>query len=214
MNILFFDTETTGKADQRIPVSEFEKWPRIIELAWQVASFPSGELIFDDSSYLIRPQGWEIPKEKFWIENGFDTATSLLNGRPILEILNLFLFDLQKCDLLVAHNMMFDHKVLAAEMIRAGLKSEKLLPRFCTMSTESVIKYCKVPFPGRRDHRPWINRQYKWPKLEELYFTLFGKKPEKTHKAGEDVTTCRLCFFELFKRGIIEIPITRESENA
>jgi DNA polymerase III epsilon subunit-like protein len=112
-------------------------------------------------------------------------------------ILDEFIKDYEDCSLLVAHNIDFDHPVLGAEMVRYKKRASKNLPRFCTMKTTSNI--CKISVPGRGG--------YKWPKLEELFDYLFQEGFEGAHDAGNDVTACRLAFFELRKRGLVNIEI-------
>src|SRR5699024_5889859 len=97
----------------------------------------------------------------------------------------------EQCELLVAHNLKFDHPVLSAEMLRYGKKSSRRIDKFCTML--STVDYCQLPGSYR----------FKWPKLQELHKKLFGKEFDDAHDAGADVTATRECFFELKKRGII-----------
>ncbi len=174
MKILFFDTETNGlPRDYKGSIYDVDNWPRVIQLSWQVSYTQTGYM-FSKYNHLIKPDGWEIPKESFWIDNGFSTEENHLKGSAMDYVLDAFIACVQECDLLVAHNMAFDYNVLGAEMIRYGKKSERKVERFCTM--EASIKLCKIPFGN--DRRPWINRRrgYKWPKLEQLPYGLRGRK--------------------------------------
>ncbi len=79
---LFFDTETNGKAlDFNAPVDDLDNWPRIAQLGWQVYNV-SHELI-SEGSYLIKPDGWEIPQEQFFIDNNMSTERCEEFGIPI-----------------------------------------------------------------------------------------------------------------------------------
>lgn len=189
-NFIVFDTETTGlPLDWKAPMTRLDNWPRVIQLAWAVHE-PDGKLV-SDRCVLIRPDGWEIPSEEFWIENGFTTAGNAAKGIPINSALALFLQDLNKCGGIVAHNMAFDYNVLGAEMIRLGKKAKVKLPRYCTM--QSSIEHCGLP--GMYG--------FKYPKLEELHMILFGTEMEGAHDALNDVRGCAKCFFELRKLGLI-----------
>jgi len=44
---------------------------------------------------------------------------------------------------------------------------------------------------------------YKWPKLSELHYHLFGEDFEGAHNSKNDVAATSKCFFELKKRGVI-----------
>lgn len=191
-NFLFFDTETTGlPKDWKAPMNKLDNWPRVIQLAAQMYSL-EGELI-ESFETLIKPDGWFIPNEKFWIENGFNQDKSEKNGVPIVEALKKFI-DLHNQSVgLVAHNMSYDYNVLGSEMIRCDIKCNKKLQKYCTK--EIGTNFCQLPGPYG----------WKWPKLEELYYELFGKQFDGAHQAISDVKATSECFFELKKRGVFKI---------
>jgi DNA polymerase III subunit epsilon len=197
-NVLFFDTETTGvPKDYKAPMTALDNWPRVIQLAWLVADLEGNTITTRDE--LIRPNGWEIPKEDFWIRNGFDTEISLKAGRELVEVLGEFVEDLQGCGWMVAHNLAFDHPIVGAEMLRLGLKSARKATKICTM--ETTVDLCQIPFAGQRAWLSKKEKKFKWPKLEELHRFLFGREFEGAHQAGSDVAALKACFFELVKRG-------------
>jgi len=202
MNILFFDTETTGTPkNYKAPMTDLENWPRVIQLAWEKTD-DSGNVL-SNSEVLIKPDGWVIPMEKIWIDNGFHTDISNDKGIAMPDALDSFVTDLNECDVMVAHNMGFDHPILGAEMIRYKKRANNpARTKICTM--ERTVDVCKVPFPNRGRFNS--KQGWKWPKLEELYQFLFNQGFEGAHQSGNDVTACRLCFFELVKRGIISLP--------
>ncbi len=53
----------------------------------------------------------------------------------------------------------------------------------------------------RCQNKLWV----KFPKLSELYQTLFGENFEYAHKALPDTQACASCFFELLNRKIISL---------
>lgn len=66
MNIIFLDTETTGKPrDYRAAEDDITNWPRCAQLAFQITD-EHNNLIWEYKS-LIYPDGWTIPREKFFI---------------------------------------------------------------------------------------------------------------------------------------------------
>jgi DNA polymerase III epsilon subunit-like protein len=202
---LFFDTETTGKPrNYKAPMHDLDNWPRVIQLAWLLVD--QNNLERSTWKYLIKPDGWEIPKEPFWLEHGYDTDKSLAEGVPLRDALDSFLLDLNEAEHLVAHNMAFDYPVLGSELIRAGLRGKKL-NRICTM--DASVQFCQIPFPGRRSYPGAKAQGYKWPKLEELHRKLFNEDFDGAHDALVDVQAMRRCFFELVKRGVITPGETR-----
>lgn len=206
MNICIIDCETTGKIiDPRLPFTEVDNFPRVIQLGFLIADTDTEKTIYS-RSHLIKPAGWTIPEETFWIMHGFSTEKSLAEGSDILPVLQDFVDSLEdhSVALIVAHNLSFDHSVLCAELYRHGLKSNRRPEKLCTMQVGTDV--CKIPFG--RDHRPWMNKSWKFPKLLELYQHLFGKGFEGGHDALQDCRAVRDCFFELLKRGVIKLPET------
>lgn len=193
--ILFFDTETNGlPADYNAPPRDTDNWPRIVQLAYSVRRL-DGELVFE-RDVIIRPDGWNIPPDMI---HGISEAEALEVGLPVAPEITLFLDWVEKCNYLVAHNLNFDYPVFAAEYIRAARagtvevrKAE--IGKICTM--QSTVEFCRIP--GRFG-------KYKWPKLSELHFKLFGCDFEGAHNALFDVNATVKCFFELLKREVIQI---------
>lgn len=185
--VIVFDTETTGLPKSwKAKMTDVDNWPRVIQLAWAVIS-PAGETI-RETCVLIRPDGWEIPNQKFWIDNGFTTEGNKAKGIPLKNALLLFIKDLNSCNGMVAHNMAFDYPVLGAEMIRLGMRAKRKLPQYCTM--QSSIDHCNLP-------------RKKFPKLEELHHILFDECMEGAHDAMNDVRACAKCYVELVRLGLI-----------
>jgi DNA polymerase III subunit epsilon len=192
MKIIFFDTETTGTPkNYNAPMLDVNNWPRVTQLAWIVTN-EFGEISQEFQS-LIKPDGWEIPKEKFFLDNNMSTERCESEGQSMPHILNCFIQDAIECDYLVAHNISFDYNILGAEMIRYEKKVGKKLNQICTM--KSTTDFCQLPGPYG----------FKWPKLEELHRKLFNCEFEGAHDALFDVRITVKCFFELLKLNIIKL---------
>lgn len=188
--ILVFDTETNGFVkDFSAPFSDHDKFPRITQLAYSIIDEVGNEL--ETYCELIKPDGWEIPAEEFFINNGFSTATNDLLGIPIQDAINVFIQAIDKAEVLVAHNLAFDQRTVGYEMFRLGLKAEKK-PKFCTML--NTVNLCNIP-------NKW--GKPKFPKLEELYDFLFSEKMENAHDALGDVRATARCFVALYNRGLL-----------
>lgn len=192
--ILIFDTETNGLPnDWKVPASDTDNWPRITQLAFCVYK-ENGDTVFSFNS-LIKPDGWEIPDDYFFIKNEMYTERCEREGMPIKEAIDLFIEWRKKVDVVVAHNIRFDSTILRAEMFRLGDNTEFNSLKICTMAKSVGI--CKIPSPS--------GRGYKWPTLSELHNHLFGCDFDGAHDAMNDVIACAKCFFEMVKRGVISL---------
>ena len=189
---LFMDCETTGKiTDYKASFKEVEKFPRITQFAWQV--YNSEGKLFKSFQSLVKPDGWEVPKEEFFIKNNMSTERCEKDGRPIKPILEQFLSELEGCKYLLAHNMNFDLPVTASEIYRLGMHAQNKPQKICTM--QSTTDICKLPGPYG----------FKWPSLQELHQFLFKCDFEGAHDASDDVTATAKCFFELKKQNLLVI---------
>lgn len=214
MTVLIFDTETNGKpVKYGLPPSYVDNWPRVAQLAWALYDLATWQPIKYGTT-LIKPNGWTIPTEQFFIDNGMSTERNEREGIPMEMALVDFVAAIESSDVIVAHNLnSFDYPVIVAEMIRYNAKvggPKRNRQKVCTM--ESTVDFCKISFG--KDSRPWKQKSYKWPKLEELYFKLFKGKFDGAHDAMADVNACARCFFELVKLGVIKIDnIINTAEN-
>jgi DNA polymerase III epsilon subunit-like protein len=196
--VIIFDTETTGlPKDWKAPVSQVNNWPRVIQLGmavYIVDQFENPQFV-EEAKFLIKPDGWTIPNEKFWIENGFSQERNEKEGVKITEALEYFVSWVNDCDYLVAHNMSFDQNVIGAEMLRYGVKAEKSIKKICTKI--SGTDWCAIPQAN--------GTGIKWPTLSELHKSLFGTDFEGAHDALKDVQATANCFWDMVKRGIIKL---------
>lgn len=200
--IMFFDCETNGlPVNWRAPITDLNNWPRVIQLAW-LSCEETGEEVHS-GDFLIKPDGWTIPTDKFWVDNGFTTAGNEAGGIPIASALQAFIDHLQHCSYMASHNMSFDYNVVGSEMIRADMKSDRRPDRICTKEVGTA--YCKIPFSTQQRRYPGSKENYKWPKLSELHQKLFGRDFEGAHDALTDVRALKDCFFELARIGVIKL---------
>jgi DNA polymerase III subunit epsilon len=198
MNVLIFDTETTGLPTRRgASPSEHEAWPHVVQIAWQVCD-EEGTTI-ERGSHIVLPDGWEIPEESTRVHH-ITTAQARRHGVPLRAALHRFALALATTDLLVAHNIDFDLPLLQAEFHRlfgkSGVDVLVRTPGFCTMKTSTEL--CRIP--SRNGYG------YEWPSLEEPHRFLFDVGVEGAHDAGANVDACARCFFELVRRGQIAVP--------
>jgi len=187
---IFFDTETNGlPKNWKGSLTDVNNWPRVIQLAFIVTDENFNETF--RFCELIKPNNWIIPNEKFWIDNGYSTEINLEKGIDMFDALDIFIYYLNKCEYMFAHNMKFDYPILICEMIRYNIKASKKLNKICTM--EGSTSFCNLP-------------RNKWPKLEELHEILFGEKFDNAHDALADVSATVRCAKKLVELNVIEIP--------
>lgn len=191
--VLAFDTETTGlPKNYKAKVTDVDNWPRVIQLAFILYGTDRQPIL--EYSRLIKPDGWVMPTGGFWEEHGYAHEQNMEEGVPIRDALCAFLSAYDGVKHLVAHNLSYDHPVLGAEMVRAGLKTKYRANKICTK--EASTAWCNIP--GRYG-RP------KWPTLTELHTKLFGEGFDGAHDALADVQALGRCLFGLEKEGVIEL---------
>jgi DNA polymerase III epsilon subunit-like protein len=188
---LFFDTETTGlPLNWKAPVTDINNWPRLVQLAYLVFD-KNGEL-HCSGDFIVKPSGFIIPKEASRI-HGITTEIALNKGVELNDVLKDFETKVDGAEILVAHNLKFDEKIMGAELLRNqfanNLTSKKGI---CTM--EASVDFCGL-IGGYG---------LKWPKLSELHYKLFGFNFEAAHNAAADINATAKCFWELKRIGIIK----------
>lgn len=189
---LIFDTETTGlPKNYEAALTDFDNWPRLVQLAWQVHD-EDGNLI-KSADFLVKPAGFSIPFNAEKV-HGISTEMAAKSGRDLAEVLAAFSEDLKTCRYICGHNIEFDIAVTACEMHRLSMaETVTAIPAIDTKikSTE----YCKIP--GGK------GGGFKWPRLDELYLKLFGETFSSAHNASADVAATARCFFEMMRLGLI-----------
>lgn len=183
---LFFDTETTGLS---------RNCDRIVQIAWLVTD-RTGSLIAEHN-YLVRPDGYEIPYNATRV-HGITTERAAREGHDIRSVLVKFCNDIASASLLIGHNINFDVGILQEECERFNLAlCLDRLHQVCTMRLST--HWCRIPKLNG-------SSGFKWPRLEELHYRLFGKTFAGAHDAMADVLATKRCFFELTRKGLIVIP--------
>lgn len=189
---LIFDTETTGlPRDHKAPLTDFQNWPRMVQLAWQIHDY-EGKLV-ESENFIIRPDGYTIPFNAEKV-HGISTRMATEKGTAISEVLERFGKSLERCTHLVGHNVEFDLSIVGSEYLRNGFVN--LLESKIVVDTmiESV-PFCALP--GGR------GGGYKYPALDELHQKLFNESFAGAHNASADVAATARCFLEMIRIGVI-----------
>lgn len=181
MKIIFLDTETTGLPRNKLKDALEEKgnWPDIVSFCWMVYD---GRERVKKEVHLIRPDGYRIPPESTRI-HGISQERAEQEGKPLMDVMRVFLQDVTGAHLIIAHNLEFDRNVIFnACRWRLGihpLDSWKREAEFCSMKM-ATHELC---LPSKWGHRAG----YKFPSLAELYVSQFGHRFDGAHTADGDV---------------------------
>lgn len=237
MKILVFDTETNGKIkhvspDRAESYLSFSDFPMLVSLAYKIFEIDfdiSGNLYeirpIDSFYQLIQPlEGYPWDKEAETIHN-ISQSKAIDQGIPASVALKHFKNKLKDMNVVVGHNLSFDKSVIMANterlfnMNELNFRGATIWPPhiqdICTMKAST--NYCKLPSQNPKS-------LYKFPKLIELFQTLFASIPFGTlHNALVDVEVASKCFFELLRRRVIVLDLrgkertvarTRSERNA
>lgn len=187
---LFFDTETTGlPSNWKAPVSDLNNWPRLVQLAFLYYDKNGNKISSGD--YIVKPEGFTIPTDASRI-HGISTERAIREGESLITVLQKFQSLINQSEVLVAHNMSFDEKIVGAEFLRIGMQNSIISKnKICTM--QSTTNFCALNGPYG----------YKWPKLSELHYKLFRTGFDEAHNAAVDITATAKCFWELKRLGKI-----------
>lgn len=164
MEIIVFDTETFGLIDSILhPVAQLEKWPKIKQISWQI--FSKENKLTSTKNYFLEAD--DINKK---------------------NVLKEFLLDFHRAKLAIAHNYIFDFKVISAELIRHNLplKDLELKPVYDTMLQN--VDYCALVSDCG---------YYKYPTLTELYKKIYNSEFDNPHDSLNDVKATAACFWNL-----------------
>lgn len=183
--ILFIDTETTGRFVSGRPS------PRLVELAWVLCD-GCGSLLAERAMIVI-PEGFSIPGSATEV-HGITTTDAVQEGFPLKDVLMELSHVAESADLVVAHNLAYDRRIVSGECERAGCADPlESLRGWCTMVGSA--EYCGI----------WRRGGYKWPTLSELHRAILGCPYEGAHRALEDARACSRCFFALLKTGELKM---------
>lgn len=187
--ILFYDTETTGFYDERLPLNH-DAQPHLVQLAALLTEDDGAEVM--SVSLVVNP-GVPIPQKASDVHGITDDIAEERGVTPALAV-NMFRHLYNLADTVVAHNVKFDKGIMeVAATRRHGQIVELTKPVFCTMEAASPI--VDLP-PTERMIAAGFNKP-KPPKLEECIAHFFGEKLEGAHDAMIDVQACKRVYFHL-----------------
>lgn len=177
MIVLVFDCETTNLlSDKTVDIC------RIVQLAW---------IVYDTKTKKVEENDF-ILNSHCKIDNshihGITTEISK-NGYEFSDIVDIFLEDVRKCEMMVGHNLNYDLNSVEVELGR--------LNRFDDID----YLYSKTFYDTMKEACKKLKLE-KFPRLVNLYKYFFGFDFENAHDAIEDVKATLKCYLELTKQRI------------
>lgn len=188
-NILFYDTETTGKADMKGSPTDTGQ-PYLVQLGAVMLDYNGN--IHAQVDLTVKPDGWIIPPEATDI-HGISHELAEKTGVPLRTVMSVFSNLCKQSTIISAHNLDFDELIALIQYHKLGVShSMDHLQKVCTMkyATDQI----KIPSPYRKG-------QFKWPSLEEASKFYLGKSVSGAHKAMNDCIALVNIFAEMKKRG-------------
>lgn len=199
---LFIDTETTGLPKNRNAFYyDEDNWPYLVQISMIVLD--SQMVKISEKDFVLKPEKYTIPQSASSI-HGITNEYAQKYGKNRKLTLEYIRVLLQIVEYVIGHNVDFDMDVLKAEIYREWTGDSTWFDSFINSLRYNVIDtmklgvdICKIP-----SNRP--EEKYKWPTLDELYKSLFGKTIPGRHNAMNDVRATEECFEELRRRKLIK----------
>lgn len=186
--ILFFDLETTGVYDFKLPADDPSQ-PRVVELAAVLCDDQAG--VRDRYTEIVKPDGWTIPDGAAKV-HGITTARAIAEGRPIAEVMDAFDALIGKAQLLAAYNLRFDDKGVRSERRRLGRPDGfGTIPVFCCMRGATPL--CKLERTAKMKKAGFD--KFKTPNLGEAVKILLGRDHVGAHGAMADTLATKDIYF-------------------
>ena len=212
--ILAFDTETSGfppKTGSTVPIADY---PHILQLSFVLYDQTKQEIVRTYNEYIKIPDHVQIPEAATRV-NGIDKQICDMRGVPIEAALLAFCEAYMEADVVVAHNIAFDRKMVEVEMLRHIGKLSHIpnimllfndtfndvndIETICTMGKGKDV--CNLYTTNEKTGVRWK----KQPKLSELHFALFDFVPGNLHDALMDTKVCLRCYLKMAFGIVLEL---------
>ena len=220
MSILVFDVETTGllprlKKGEKDNIAD-ENLPYITQLSFILYDTVNMYIIKSYNAYVRLPQHVEI-SEKITELTGI--TREMLDDENLTEDITDVLVELynaySECDIVIAHNLEFDSRMVGIETQRNYARlDDEIAPYIQWMFDELYCKLtyvklqCTMQMSTKICNIQMTNSMgtyIKFPTLLELHIHLFNRAPENLHNSMMDVLVCLRCYLKIqLKKNITE----------
>jgi len=225
--ILVLDTETTGlipkmnftKNRNDINIEILNNCPYILQFSYIYYDSINNNFIKCEDKYIKIPENIEISIENSKI-HGITEEIIKEKGISIESILIDFMLIYQNSNKIIGHNILFDLNMIFIELLRLIIKTTEKHDNkrakhakhnkwidyydmliddvydkssnkiYCTMKTTKQI--CNLLITNKNG-----KTSLKYPKLIELYYYLFNKKPVNLHNSLIDCFCCLRCYIKI-----------------
>lgn len=196
--ILFVDTEASGlPVNWDMPYSATDNWPSAVQVSWLIYTRNGQEIKRQDhfilnTDFVITPKAMEI--------HGINPGILGIKGKERALVMQMLANDLNQYQpLVVGHFIQLDYHILSADFYRSGLDNPLAnLPLFCTMLATTQLVWNPMP---------------KSLLLGDLFAYLFYKPLQNQHNALSDAKAAADCYFELMKRGEINLKLVEKQQQ-
>ena len=213
MKVLVFDVETTGLLPKN--ADSLDDCPHIVQLSFAVYDIDSRTTIHSYDSYIKVADNVEMSEVAEQI-TGINKKILKKKGKDITIAIKSLHSAYNYCDVVVAHNINFDKKMVLIEMKRNEEQLKQICPEvfrlfdpeyekakhihsYCTMM--NGVNICNIEVPCKDATK---KPRKKWPKLVELYDNLFpGENIQGLHNSMVDVLVCLKCYIKM-KHNIVD----------
>lgn len=205
MNVLIFDTETTGlpKSRNTSKGKWYKDWPHIVQISWILYDALNDKFLDIHDHIIKMPDGVVIPDDSVKI-HGITNEMSQL-GDDIIDVLDMFRVAYSQSNTIVGHNIEFDINAIKATLLNNNcvnfFELEKQTPIYCTM--KNSIDLCKIKAISKYTGKEY----FKWPRLIELHKYLFhNQEPNNLHNSLTDIYVTLRCYYKMmYDRDILQL---------
>lgn len=203
--VLVFDVETTGLISSSN--TSITNCPYITQLSFIIYDTKLKQIIKVYDTYIKLPTLINIPNKVTEI-TGITKEICNKKGIPIIDAF-IHLYDAyMQCNYIVAHNLKFDEQMINIELERNRPEFLLYAPQCYTLFNSTyelyndVIRYCTMTksIDICNISSPKYPQSKKWPRLIELFSTLFKNQNIELlnlHNSLTDSLVCLKCFLKL-----------------
>lgn len=202
--ITFYDTETTGLPEWKIPSGD-KKQPHLVSLT-AIQCNANTEEILQRIDLIVRPNGWEIPQEVVDI-HGITTEKAKDCGVYEPAAAGMLL-ELCRDSVRVSHNRTFDQRIIRIALKR--YQDNETIEKWAEKEDHKCTMLMSKPIMELPPRGKW---GWKNPKLEEAYKYFTGKTLENAHSSSADTGACMEIYFAMTREKPEETKSEEPVEN-
>jgi DNA polymerase III epsilon subunit-like protein len=163
----------------------------MLQLSYVIFDPHTSTVIERYNTFVAPPSGVEVTAEITGLTG--ITAEAAAKGANTKEVLERFIDALKTVDVVIAHNMWFDRKMINVEAARLGLQVVLEVPERDMPPPTEPKQVCTMILGA--EYARSIGNTYRWSKLSALYTQLYDQPaPEGLHDSRVDTIVCLRCY--------------------